>query len=100
MKSIDETGVTFVNAVLGRGVFNGVVNIQFGTILFSISDDGSAVENDIAVTCRLRMDMMCAKQLRDSLTDLLASIEHAQTAQPAPGVAPNGHAVSDETTLN
>lgn len=74
MKSIDQTGVTFVNYVLGRGILGGVVNIQFGTVLFGVKEDGS-IDPAPAVSCRLRMDVACAKALRDNLTELLLAVE-------------------------
>lgn len=74
MKTIDNTGVTFVNAVLGRGILNGVVNVQFGTWMFAGKEDGT-VDPEMAVSCRLRMDMDCAKALRDNLTELLLAVE-------------------------
>lgn len=74
MKTIDNTGVTFVNVVLGRGILNGVVNVQLGTWMFAGKEDGS-VDPDVAVSCRLRMDVTCAKALRDQLTELLLAVE-------------------------
>ena len=40
MKS-DDVGVTFVNAVLGRGMLNGIVNLQFGVLNFDAREDGT-----------------------------------------------------------
>ena len=78
MRSIDQVGITFVNVLIGRGVMNGVVNLQFSTLLFSANEQGK-IEADPAVSCRLRMDILCAKNLHQSLGELLASIEN----QPA-----------------
>ena len=97
MNPIDEVGVTFVNAVLGRGTLNGVMNVQLGVLPFDIGEDGN-VSPDIVVACRLRMDMTCAKQLRDCLDDLLSKIDKA-TAIPV-GVATNGDARHPEESLN
>lgn len=92
MKTIDQTGVTFVNQVLGRGVLNGVVNVQLGTWLFSGKEDGS-VDPELAVSCRLRMDVVCAKALRDNLTELLLAVETPPEGVAAESKAPvNGAA--------
>lgn len=77
MKTEDSVGVVFVNHVAARGVFNNVINISFGTYNFTPMEDGK-VEPDPAITCRLRMDKMCAIQLRDNLNDLLALIEKSE----------------------
>lgn len=91
MKTIDNTGVTFVNLVLGRGILNGVVNIQLGTWLFTGNADGN-VEPDAVVSCRLRMDLACAKVLRDNLNELLAAVE---APAPTVAVAEEGKAVAN-----
>ena len=99
MKSIDNVGITYVNAVLGRGTLNGVVNIQLGALQFDTTSEGT-VSGDLSVCCRLRMDLHCAVQIRNSLNDLLAQVEKAQAAAmangavvnesgPAPGEKPN-----------
>lgn len=90
MKALDSAGITFVNAVLGRGVLNNVVNIQLGAYQFSADEEKGAVDPDMVVVARLRMDRACAKQLHDTLGSLLTSIEEAEAdaALPAgPGVA-------------
>lgn len=94
MKSTDNVGVTFVNLVLGRGILNGVVNIQFGTWLFGAKEDGS-VDPDPSVSCRLRMDVAGAKALRDALTELLLAVETPVVAEGVAaesGTAANGAA--------
>lgn len=75
MKSTDSIGVTFVNLVLGRGILNGIVNVQLGTWLFGAKENGDGVDPEPAVSCRLRMDVACAKSLRDNLDELLKQIE-------------------------
>ena len=77
MKSNDTVGVTFVNAVVGRGILNGVLNIQLGSLNFDADEKGK-VSNDLSVACRLRMDVECAKDLRDSLDALLKLVEEAK----------------------
>ena len=77
MKSNDTVGVTFVNAVIGRGVLNGIVNVQLGVLTFE-SDAEGKVSGDLSVACRLRMDVKCAEELRDSLDSVLKIIEEAK----------------------
>jgi hypothetical protein len=79
MKSLDNVGVVFVNSVVGRGVLNGVINLSFSTFNFTPSPDGSQVEVDPAISCRLRMDKICAIQLRDVMNELLSAIEKVET---------------------
>jgi hypothetical protein len=69
MKSIDQVGITYVNMVLGRGLFNGVCNIQLGAYLFSSIEDGSKIDPDPAVACR---------QLHSALGELIAQVEKAK----------------------
>ncbi len=78
MKSVDSVGVTFVNTVLGRGVLNGVVNLSFGVLQFTPSETDSKVDPDLVVASRLRMDKNCAKQLYETLGDLLVLIDKAE----------------------
>lgn len=85
MKSSDNVSVTFVNTVIGRGTLNGVVNLSFGVFNFTPSEDGSKVDIDATVACRLRMDKVCATQLRDVMNELLATIEKAE-ADAAMGI--------------
>jgi hypothetical protein len=88
MKILDTVGCTFVNTVIGRGSLNGVINLSFATFNWTPSDDGSRVDPDPAVSCRLRMDKMCAVQLRDVMNELIQSIEEAE-AKVAMGINPN-----------
>lgn len=84
VKCLDNVGVQFVDMLVGRGVINNVVNLQFGTYQFTPVDD--LVSPDVAVSCRLRMDVACARQLCEQLTELLAAIP--QQAAPE-GERPN-----------
>ena len=77
MKAADDTGVTFVNVVLGRGMLNNVVNLQFGVFQFSENEETGKIEPDIVINCRLRMDRMCAQQLYTQLGELFEQIEKA-----------------------
>jgi hypothetical protein len=77
MKSLDQVGITFVNNVLGRGVLNNVVNIQFGVLPWDVvqTEDGNlSISQEPVVACRLRMDFACAVQLCDVLTELIKSV--------------------------
>lgn len=83
MKSIDQVGITFVNTVLGRGILNGIVNLTFGVLQFTPSETDNKVDPDLVVAARLRMDKVCAKQLHDTLGELLALIEKAEVEAAA-----------------
>lgn len=93
MKTSDNVGVTFVNAVTGRGVLNGVVNVQLGVFEFG-SDDKGEVNGDLSVACRLRMDAKCAEDLRNHLNDILALIDEAK-AGAVGGVVADGTEAAD-----
>jgi hypothetical protein len=80
----DNVGVTLVNVVISRGIFNGVVNINFGTCNFTPNEGTGEVDLDLAVSLRLRMDLPCARQLYESLGSLLAGIDQANAAPPPP----------------
>ena len=69
-KPMDDVGVTFVNTVLGQGELNGNVNLTLGTALFSPTVD-TKIDADIRVSCRLRMDKACARQIYESLGRVL-----------------------------
>jgi hypothetical protein len=75
MKATDNTGVTFINTVLGRGHLSGVINIQLGVFNFS-NDEKGDVTLDPSVACRLRMDYNCARQLKESIDSLLKDMEN------------------------
>ena len=79
MRSMDNIGITFVNTLIGRGILNGIVNLSFAAFNFTPDDQG-AVSADPAVACRLRMDKVCAVQLRDALNDLITIIEKAESS--------------------
>lgn len=89
-----DPGVTFVNTLMGRGVMNGVINLQFGVCNFSITEESEEIDLDIVPACRLRMDVPCAKYLRDQLIALLDQIEKGPVPEASlpgeekPSVAP------------
>ena len=82
MKSSDNVGVTFVNVLVGQGVLNGVVNLQFGAYHFT--PNGEAIDPDLVVACRMRMDIECAKQLYNSLAVLISASEKEAGEAPPP----------------
>ena len=90
MKPNDSVGVTFVNVVLASGTFNNVINVTLGVCLFTPDPENSKVDDDIVVASRLRMDPLCARQLRDALTKLLevpaeaAAQSNSATAETTP----------------
>jgi len=71
MKTNDSVGVTFVNVVVGSGTFNNVINLTLGVCLFTPDAENGRVDDDIVVASRLRMDPLCARQLRDTLNRIL-----------------------------
>jgi len=81
MKSQDNVNVTFVNTIVGRGSLNNVINLTFGTFNWTptTNEEGvPIVDPDPVVSARLRMDIVCAKQLRDIMNDLIDTIEKAE----------------------
>lgn len=90
MKTTDNVGVVFVNTVIGRGILNGVINLSFGVFNFTPSEDTGKVDVDPVTACRLRMDKVCATQLRDVMNDLLAAIEKAETEATIPATESEG----------
>lgn len=92
MKANDNVGVTFVNAVIGSGTFNNVINLTLGVCLFTPDPESNKVEDDVVVAARLRMDPLCARQLRDTLTRLL----EATAITPPPEEAASNGATSTE----
>jgi hypothetical protein len=84
MKSIDQIGITFANMVIGGGIFQGVINVQFGAFTFETTEEGK-VEAAPAVTCRLRMDESCARQLYETLGNTLAMLDKATLPAAANG---------------
>lgn len=94
MNDQNKVNVTFVNTVVGRGILNNVVNLTFSTYNFSPAPDG--IDADPVISCRLRMDIQCLRQLHDSTGELLAALD-AKPSQPATP-EPAGIALADETT--
>ncbi len=65
-----DVPVVFVNSVAVSGFLNGIVNVGFSTAKFLPADDGK-VKLAEAITANLRMDLLCAQQLHDSLAKIL-----------------------------
>ena len=65
--------VIFVNQVLGQGHLNGVINLTLGVARFT-PDESDNVETDMVIAARLRMDLVCAMQLRDSLDAIIKKV--------------------------
>ena len=92
MKATDNVGITFVNIVIGSGVLNNVINLSLGSFQFTPDDEGKEVSPDLVTSCRLRMDIPCAKQLYDNLGQLLGSLDK-------PAEAMNGKAKTVPKTV-
>jgi hypothetical protein len=71
MSMSKDIDVVFVNQVSGSGHLNGVANFTFSTARFTPVAD--KIEADIVIAARLRMDMVCVKQLRDACDTILAA---------------------------
>ena len=97
MKSTDEVGITFANLLVASGVYNGVVNASFASYQFTPTPDGK-IDPDPVVTARLRMDIVCAKQLRDRLIEILDMVDKTQAATAV--LVPNGHDRPVDEALN
>ncbi len=63
--------ITFVNSVAVSGFLNGIINLGFSTAQFLPSGDGKVSPAEI-ITANLRMDLLCAQMLHDSLANILA----------------------------
>ena len=98
MKPTDE--ITFANMLVASGIYNNNVNLTLATFRFTPTADGK-VDPDPVVTANLRIDLGCARQIRDRLTDLLTSVERTQ-AVPAQAQNPavNGHDRPVDEVLN
>lgn len=96
MRSIEDKPV-FVNSVVTYGVTNGVVNLDLATLLFNPGKEGPSVEAEMVISCRLRMDENCARQIVANLTQQIEHIERhrnsaavtAAAAQDGVGAKPN-----------
>lgn len=67
---MSEAPITFVNSVAVSGFLNGVLNLGFSSAQFLPTKDGK-VELAEIITANLRMDLLCAQQLHDSLAKIL-----------------------------
>jgi len=73
-----DAPIVFVNSVAVSGFLNGILNIGFSTAQFLPSPDGKVNVAEV-ITANLRMDLLCAQQLHDSLAKILEQ----QTSKPA-----------------
>lgn len=80
MKSSDNVGITFANIVIGRGIADNIVNVTLGAYNFTPSDDGTRVDNDLAIVARLRLTKTCARQLADTLSKFMNEVEKAESS--------------------
>jgi hypothetical protein len=71
--------IVFVNSVAVSGFLNGICNFCFTTAQFIANDDGKVSPSEV-ITANLRMDLLCAQQLHDSLASILA-----QQVKPSKG---------------
>lgn len=74
---MSEAPIVFVNSIAVSGFLNGVLNLGFSTAQFLPSEDGKVKLAEI-ITANLRMDLLCAQQLHDSLATILA--QHTKPA--------------------
>lgn len=63
----------FVNQVAGSGHLNGVANLTFATAQFT-PQGGGMVDADLIISCRLRLDLSCVKQLKEACEYLIADM--------------------------
>ncbi len=81
----------FVNQVVGRGCLNGVVNLTMATYQFT--PRGEAVDTDMVVSARLRLDMAAARQLHAELGALFECLDGpVQATDILEAAQPNGKA--------
>lgn len=81
----DNVHVVFVNQVVAAGHLNSIVNMTLGVARFSPTPDG-AIDTDMIVASRLRMDMACAMQMRDQLDRIIGQAEAAMKSVLATAV--------------
>lgn len=94
----DNVKITFVNNVTARGILNNVVNISFNVLNFTPTEDGTEVHPDSVVACRLRMDRVCAYQLRDVMNQLIEVFEKAENGNAIE--APKNEGLIAKETVN
>ena len=77
----DDVGCVFVTRVMGSGHLNGVINVTLGTYNFTPSRSADRIEPDLVVSCRLRLDIAAATELRDAIDKALVMMTAQATAQ-------------------
>ena len=98
MKSTDQVGISFANLLVASGTYNGVVNATLAAYSFDPGSDDK-VDPAPVITCRLRMDRMCATQLRDRLNDILAAMDKADL-DAISKLSSNGESRQPDESLN
>lgn len=73
---MSKPDVTFVNTMTVSGFLNGNVNLSFTTARFTVVPDivspgKGKVDPDEYPSLYLRMDLACAQQVRDALTQII-----------------------------
>lgn len=78
----DNVRDIFINDVAAAGFLNGVINMTLVTARWTpkTTKPEMNVPPDLVIASRLRMDMLCAKRMRDQLDVFLKT---AQTGGPA-----------------
>lgn len=79
ISDVYKTPTVFVNQLVGSGHLNGVVNCTFATAQFTPVD--GAVQPDLVITARLRMDLFCAQQLYERLGAIIQETVKNETKQ-------------------
>lgn len=64
-----QVPVTFVNSVVGTGFVNGNCNVTLATARFT--PNGDAVQTDLVIASRLRLDLFAVQSLHDALGKIL-----------------------------
>lgn len=69
----DRCPVVFVNTLAVSGFNNGICNLAFTTASFIPQDEEGkvVVALDEFVSANLRMDLLCAQQVRDALSKII-----------------------------
>jgi hypothetical protein len=71
----DDVGTIFVNHVMARGCCYGVGNVTLGTYNFTPFREGLGIDPDLVISCRLRLDAIAVRELRDAMNWIIAKME-------------------------
>jgi hypothetical protein len=89
LKTQDDVGVTFINQVVSRGVWNDVANLTLA--VYNFSPEGDKIAADPVIVGRLRMDKQCAIQLAQAMAEIIMiydRMEQEPDALKADGIMP------------